>query len=166
MNERLTSLLVYSAKCVAGCLAVFILASVTNFKDLSWSLISVMLVLSPDGRDSVNLALTRIKANVVGAAFGTLCLLIAATNMWMISISIVMTLSVCYFLKLDAGIRSAIAATIIIMLHEEGKHVWTTAVERIVAVLAGCVLGLIITFIFHFKNTSKQPVKANAEQEA
>ena len=120
-------------------------------KDMSWALISVLLVLSPDGKDSVTLAITRIKANVVGAAIGVLCLLIAPANMWTISLSLALTLGACYILKLDAGIRSALAASVIVMLHGSGKHLWDTALERVIAVLAGCVLGLIITFVFHFK---------------
>lgn len=43
------------------------------------------------------------------------------------------------------------AATIIILLHEEGRHVWDTALDRVVQVLSGCVLGLLITYVFHFK---------------
>lgn len=166
MNDRLKNLLVYSAKCVTGCLSIFIIASLINYKDFGWALISVMLVLSADGKDSVPLAITRIKANVIGAAVGVLCLLISPTNMWILSIALVITLSLCYWLKLDAGIRSALAATIIIMLHQEGTHIWDTAAERISAVLAGCILGLLITFVFHFKNATKKEMTNHSKQEA
>jgi uncharacterized membrane protein YgaE (UPF0421/DUF939 family) len=155
LPDRIKSLLVYAAKCATGSLAVFIIASFINFNDIGWCLISVILVLSPDAKDSVTLAITRIKANIIGAGVGVLFLLIYLPNMWVVSAALVVTLSLCYLFKLDAGIRSSLAATIIIMLHEEGKHLWDTALERIVAVLAGCILALIITFVFHFKVTSK-----------
>lgn len=166
ISYRLKSLLVYAAKCVTGTLAVFIISSLLHYSDIGWCLISVMLVLSADGKDSVPLAVTRIKANVVGAGVGVLCLLISPTNMWVLSAALVITLSLCYLLKLDTGIRSALAATIIIMLHDEGKHVWDTAIERLIAVLAGCLLALLITFIFHFKVTSKTSAANNGQQEA
>ena len=157
--------MVYAAKCVTGTLLIFILSSLLNYKDIGWCLISVILVLSPDGKDSVPLAFTRIKANIVGAGIGVLCLLISPTNMWILSVALTITLSFCYFFRLDAGARSALAATIIIMLHEEGKHVWDTALERIIAVLAGCALGLLITFIFHFNTRSGEKAKGNNHEE-
>ena len=30
-------------------------------------------------------------------------------------------------------------------------HVWDAALERVIAVVAGCSIGLLITFIYHFK---------------
>jgi uncharacterized membrane protein YgaE (UPF0421/DUF939 family) len=166
MNERIQSLLIYAAKCATGSLAVFALASVFQYKDIAWSLISVMLVLSADGKDSMQLALTRIKANIIGASVGVVCLLIMQPNMWLITVALIITLALCYLFKLDAGIRSALAATIIILLHEEGKHLWDTAIERIIAVLAGCVLGLIITFVFHFKTKTGIKKEVDNSQEA
>jgi uncharacterized membrane protein YgaE (UPF0421/DUF939 family) len=166
MNDRLKSLLVYAAKCATGSFLVFFIASLINFKDSGWCLISVMLVLSADGKDSVSLALTRIKANLVGASVGLICLLISPTNVWILSIALVITLALCYLFNFDAGIRSALAATVIIMFHQEGKHVWDAALVRVISVLAGCVLGLIITFIFHLKATSKNVIAETLQQEA
>ncbi|RTL60430.1 MAG: hypothetical protein EKK37_06240 [Sphingobacteriales bacterium] len=166
MSERLKNFLIYAAKCATGVLVVFFISSFIHYTDIGWCLISVMLVLSADGKDSVSLAFTRIKANVVGVSIGVLFLFIASTNVWILSAALVATLGLCYIFKLDAGIRSALAATIIIMLHQEGKHVWDTALERIIAVLAGCIIALIITFIFHFKTKpALQDLKEN-QQEA
>ena len=162
MGERTRSLLIYTAKCVTGTLVTFILFYLLNYKDLlGWCLISVILVLSPDGKDSVSLAFTRIKANVLGATVGLLCLLIAPNNMWVMSLAIAVTLSLCYVFKLDDGARSAMAAAIIILLHPEGRHIWDTALQRVAAVFVGCALGLIITFIFHFKNSLADQNKIN-----
>ena len=165
-RNRINSIIIYSAKCICGALIVYALSSLINYKDISWCIISVILVLSPDGKDSVQLALTRIKANLVGAGVGVLCLLISATNVWILSIALSITITFCYLLKLDAGTRSALAATIIVMLHDEGKHIWDTAFERVSAVLIGCVLGLIITFVFHFKNKSEKIIKLSSHEEA
>jgi uncharacterized membrane protein YgaE (UPF0421/DUF939 family) len=165
MTDRIKSLLIYAGKVATGTISVFTLSSLFQYADVGWCLISVMLVLSPDGRDSLTLAVTRIKANLVGATVGVAFLLLGVPNMWMIALALVVTLAICYLLKLDAGIRSALAATIIIMMHETGKHFWDTAIERIIAVLTGCVLGLLITFIFHFK-IKPQEKNATNEQEA
>lgn len=166
MGERTRSLLIYAGKCVTGTLIVFILSHILNYKDIGWCLISVILVLSPDGKESIPLAITRIKANTVGASVGMICLWISPTNMWILSVAVFITLAACYILKLDAAARSALAATIIIMLHEEGKHVWDTAIERLIAVLAGCIIALIVTFIFHFKEKGAKKMISYLQDEA
>ncbi len=97
MNDRIKSLLIYAAKCAAGTLSVFTLSSLLHYADVGWCLISVMLVLSADGKDSVTLAFTRIKANVLGGIIGVICLLISPTNMWLITAAITATLSFCYW---------------------------------------------------------------------
>ncbi|MBC7384285.1 MAG: FUSC family protein [Bacteroidia bacterium] len=163
MTEKTGSLLIYASKCVTGTLIVFTLSYFLNYHDVAWCLISVILVLAPDRKDSVILAFTRIKANLAGVSSGLVCLLLFPVNMWIISLALTLTLSLCYLLKLDNAERSALAATIIIMLQVEGKQVWVTALERVIAVLAGCILGLLITYIFHF-NTSSETNKKNDKQ--
>lgn len=151
MSARNRELLIYAAKCITGTLLVFGIARIINYSDIGWCLISVMLVLSPDGKEAVSLAVIRIKANIVGAATGVFCLLLSHSNMWIVALALALTVSFCYLFKLENGVRSALAATIIIMLHDSGKHLWDAALERIIAVLAGCILALIVTFIFHFR---------------
>ena len=118
-------------------------------------------------RSPLTLAFNRIKANITGAGVGLCGLLIPLpSHMWSISMALCITLTLCYLLKLNAAARSALAATIIIMLHEEGKHVWDTALYRVIAVLAGCTLGIVITFIFHFKTTTEKKEAGNHNEEA
>lgn len=153
------------AKCVAGALLVFLIAHLMNYHDYIWCLISVMLVLSPDGTDAVSLAMSRIKANLVGAGAGLLMLLVHPSAVVMVSGGIAITVAACTLLKLEASTRSALAATIIVTLHEAGKHIWDTALERVLSVLAGCLLGLVVTFIFHSRFTNR-PAEAHTHQEA
>lgn len=157
-------LLVYMLKCITGTLLVFLLAWLLHYKDYIWCLISVMLVLSPEGSDAVPLAMSRIKANLVGAAAGLIMLVVHPPAIIMVSGAVAITVVLCTLLQLEVAARSALAATIIVTLHEAGKHVWDTAVERIIAVLAGCLLGLVITFLFHSRFTS-HPVDAPPPQQ-
>lgn len=64
----------YVAKYLVGVSLVFGAASYWNHHDITWCLVSVLLVLSPDSREAVPLALTRIKANFVAAGVSGLCL--------------------------------------------------------------------------------------------
>ena len=144
------TLAVYILKCVSGVLLCSLLTVYfSQWIDYSWSLISVVLVLSPEGTDSVELALTRIKANLVGAAIGVLLLFTLIPSPWNIAIGAALALFICYQLKLQAAARSTLAAVIIILLHHEGINLWSAALSRVCAVITGCVLGLIITYIFH-----------------
>ena len=149
MSERLQGLLIYIVKCTIGVLTVFSISSLIHYTNTGWSLISVLLVLSPEGKDAVKIALDRIKANVIGASCGLVCLLLGSSLALGITCAVALTLCACHLLKLDTASRSALAAAVIIMLRPEGAHMWSTAIERVIAVFAGCLLGLLITFIFH-----------------
>ncbi len=144
------TLLIYIAKCVSGILLCSLLSVFLNqWIDYSWSLISVVLVLSPEGTDAVDLALTRIKANLVGASVGVGLLFSQVPSPWNIALGAAITLLICFQLKLNAAARSSLAAVIIILLHHEGATLWGSAISRVSAVITGSVLGLLITYIFH-----------------
>lgn len=144
-------LIIYIAKCVTGVLIAFALAKLLHYNDYIWCLISIILVLSPDAKDALPQATNRIKANLIGAAAGSLMLLFHPLLIIVVAGAVIITIVVCYFAKLENPTRSALAATIITTIHESGKHVWDTALERVIAVVAGCFIGLIITFTFHSK---------------
>ncbi len=150
MNLRYKTLAIYTAKCVTGIILCFFISTfLKEWVDYTWCLISVVLVLSPEGKDALELALTRIKANLVGAATGILILVLQIPTPWNIAAGAVISLFMCDRLKLNTGARSTLAAMIIILLYQEGTHFWDSALSRITAVVIGCLLGLIITYVFH-----------------
>lgn len=148
--SRNKMLFVYAGKCVMGVLLCSLLSIFfSEWIDYPWSLISVVLVLSPEGKDAVELALTRIKANLVGAGVGVLMLLSQLPWPWNLALGVALALFVCDRLKLNAAARSTLAAVIIILLHPESARLWSSAVNRVGAVITGCIIGLLITFVFH-----------------
>ena len=158
MNPRNKTLLIYTAKCVTGIfLCFFVSIYLQAWIDYAWCLISVVPVLSPKGKDAVELALTRIKANLVGAATGIVVLLIQIPSPWDTATGAAISLFLCDRLKLNAGARSTLAAMIIILLHPEGTHVWDSALSRVLAVIVGCILGLMITYAYHSVIKIKEP---------
>jgi uncharacterized membrane protein YgaE (UPF0421/DUF939 family) len=141
---------VYIAKCVVGVLLCSLLSLfLSEWIDYPWSLISVVLVLSPEGKDAVDLALARIKANLVGTSVGVLMLISQLPWPWNIAAGAAIALFICDRLKLNTAARSTLAAVIIILLHPESGHLWNSAVNRVGAVITGCVIGLSITYVFH-----------------
>lgn len=138
------------AKCVSGILLCSLLSVYfSQWIDYAWSLISVVLVLSPEGKDAVELSLTRIKANLVGAGAGVLMLVAQIPWPWNIAVGAALALFICDRLKLNAASRSTLAAVIIILLQQGSNSLWSSAVNRIGAVITGCIIGLLITYVFH-----------------
>ncbi|HZX75284.1 MAG TPA: FUSC family protein [Cyclobacteriaceae bacterium] len=165
MSNQNKMLLIYASKCVIGILLCYTVSLfLYRWIDYPWSLLSVVLVLSPEGKDAVQLALTRIKANVVGAGIGFMILASQIPTPWNIASGAAISLFVCDRLKLNEGARSTLAAMIIILLHQEGTHLWDSALSRVSAVFVGCLLGLVITYVFHALIKTEAPA-LNSESE-
>jgi hypothetical protein len=75
-----------------------------------------------------------------------------------------LSLIACDLLMLNAGAKSTLAAMIIVLMHHEGPHIWDSAVGRISSVILGCLLGLVITYIFHSIFKIKTPVWKEASK--
>jgi len=159
------------AKCVTGICLVYLLSWLFHYDDIAWCIISVILVLSPDSKEAVPLAMTRIKANLLAGGAAMLLLLFGPANVLTISVAIVLAIWLCHLFNVMAGSKSALAAVFIIMIHttELGKeyHLWYTSIARILSVIIGCALGLIVTFIYHQKlHFSTTPSNTKQQNEA
>lgn len=139
----------YIAKCVTGFVLLYSLGQLVPHYDMSWVLISMLLVLSPDSKEAMTLALTRLKANLVASVVTVVVLLTVSPLMVAISVAMILTVLLCVFFNLMTASRPALAAIIIIALHPMGMPLWDTALERVLAVVAGCAVGLLLTFVFH-----------------
>lgn len=162
------NLLLYIAKCVTGCIVIFLLSWLFNYPDITWIIISVMLVLTPESKEAIPLAITRIKSNLIAGVTSLLCLLFFPATAITIIIVIVITILICYRLNIMTGSRSAIAAVIIIMLHGmqyDQLNFWTVTLQRIGSVVVGCILGLVITLLFH-RNFLKKSFSQEKPDEA
>ncbi len=142
-------------KCCSAALIAHIAAPYFPEGDASWFFISIILVLSPDSKEVIPLAMTRIKANILASIVSLILMFIGLPSLLGICIGFCITIILCNFLNLMLGARPALAAVIIIMLHQQsGIKLWELAASRAGYVVAGCLTGLILTLIFHrsFKN--------------
>ena len=162
MSPERKNLFLYIAKCVSGSLLVFLISWLINYKDFSWCMISVMLVLTPESSEAMSLAITRIKANFIGGLVSILFILLNLPLYLSISLSVVLTILACNHFKLMTGSRAALAAVIIIMMHgEEFSHpnFWSITLQRLGSVIVGCLIGLLVTIIFNQRPTGKYEEK-------
>jgi len=144
-------LFVYILECLVGLCICYTLYQYFPQHQFFWSIVSVVLVIAPDGVGSNKLAFNRMKANILGSSIGLLLFMIHQPNLLLICIALTLTILIGVFLKLDAALRPALAALIIVMIHEQHQNsTQHIALERVGCVMFGCVTGLLITFFFNW----------------
>ncbi|UUV20686.1 FUSC family protein [Paenimyroides aestuarii] len=92
-------IIIYTFRCVLGFLAGYLLMLQFPKMELFWTLLSIILVISPEGKDSQKLTLERVRSNFIGSIVGLLCFLIHATNIYVLLLGIVATIVICYLFK-------------------------------------------------------------------
>lgn len=143
-------MLLYNLKCLLGTAICYGFYKAFPQYYLLWSIISLLLVLAPDWDNSIALPIARIKANITGALVGLFCFMLPFHQLVNLLIGVVITIGVCSLLKFPASTRSALAALVIVLMQEVGKSMWSYALQRILAVLLGCLVGLALTVSFQF----------------
>jgi uncharacterized membrane protein YccC len=93
-------------------------------------------------------AYDRITANLIGCAVG-LALFPIPLPVWLeLCLGIVLTIVIGSALKKTEALRSTLAAVVIVLLNERENRQWYLPLERVVCVVAGCVVALLVTLLF------------------
>jgi uncharacterized membrane protein YgaE (UPF0421/DUF939 family) len=114
----------------------------------SWSIVSVLLVIAPESADSIRLAFDRMKANILGASVGMTVFIVHTPEFISLCAAVVTTILLATFIKLGGASRSALAALAIVLIQENEKNTWRSALERMGCVVTGCIVGLLVTVVF------------------
>lgn len=148
ISKEQKDFIIFIVECLLGTVIGFLLY---RFYPVigAWSLFSIILVLAPDRKDAMTLATNRIKANLVGASMGLIVSYFHPVSLLMICIGVAIAMAMCEWLKLKTVTKSAIVAILIITMHEPGQYFWNIALERAGGVMLGCIIGVIITYLFH-----------------
>jgi uncharacterized membrane protein YgaE (UPF0421/DUF939 family) len=96
MNNTHKNLLFYMTKCISAVGMIYFFSYLFHYPYIGWCLISAVLVLSPDAKEALPLAFTRIAANLVGGASTLLCLLGGLPNIVTISLAYCLAITACY----------------------------------------------------------------------
>lgn len=133
----------FAAEAVLCCATLYIAYAIADSPGVGWAIVSALLVLIPDAKQTVATALARVAANVIGAVVG----LVVATSMGEGPLAVVLAVTLagyaCYLFRLDVGLRTACVAVVIVMTTHPGDIVMSSA-ERFVAVIAGCGVGVAV----------------------
>ena len=155
---------VYAIRCIIGFLIGYVLYLEFPEFELYWTIISILLVISPEGKDSRRLTVERVKANLVGSSVGLLCFMLPAPEVVLMVLGIVLGILICYLFDLMNVARTAVVALIIVLIHEQETMTPFAAIERFVSVTLGCLIGLAVTtssayVIRYMKRHAKPKVK-------
>ena len=143
-------LFIYTVKCLIGLSIGYWLYVTFPNHQFFWCMITVLLVLSPDPQDSSRLAFDRMKANTIGCLIGLVLFLVHGSGLLSLCIAAVVTIIVCSLLNLMTVGRTALAAMMIVMVHEKTGATWQVALERLGCVITGCLIALGLTIVFSF----------------
>jgi uncharacterized membrane protein YgaE (UPF0421/DUF939 family) len=109
--------------------------------------VSAVLVTQPDLHSSLKVSLMRVIANLAGAFGGAVLLVIIGQPVMAMALGVMLTGLLCYLLKQDDALRPAFVAVIIVTLTGETAG-WHSPMNRVAAVVIGCVCALVIGFLF------------------
>lgn len=142
------SYFIYILKCVLGASICYALYRSFPNHQFSWSIVSVLLVIAPESADSIRLAYDRMKANILGASVGMTVFIVHTPEFISLCVAVVTTILLATFIKLGGASRSALAALAIVLIQENEKNTWRSALERMGCVVTGCIVGLLVTVVF------------------
>jgi uncharacterized membrane protein YgaE (UPF0421/DUF939 family) len=145
---RSRALQLYVLKCLLGTVICHRFYVLFPGHQLYWSIVSVLLVLAPEHRDSVQFSLSRSGANAIGAAVGLAFFLVPLPEIVSLCLAVVATILVCQTLALGGAVRSALAALVIVFIQQSESRDWTIALERVGSVWLGCLVALALTLAF------------------
>jgi len=145
--------LLYLVKCLLGGSICFGLYAFFPHYQFLWSIVSVLLALSPDYQNCIALSVDRIKANVIGALIGLGTFLLRPTDLLSLCGAVLVTILVCTFFRLVNATRPALAALVIVLIQEKERNSWELATQRMVAVAVGSIVALALTLVFHVIST-------------
>lgn len=112
-----------------------------------WTLISIVLVITPDDKEATKIAIDRTKSNLIGSATGILFYFTNLPQMWSMLLGIITSVAICRLFNILSVARTAMVAMIIVVVHEQQLKSYIAALDRFACVTIGCIIGLIVTLI-------------------
>ena len=109
--------------------------------------VSAVLVTQPSLHSSFKASLMRVIANLAGAFGGAALSIAIAQPLVAMTVGVLVTGLVCYLLKQDDALRPAFVAVILVTLAGENDK-WHNSLERVAAVVVGCLCALVVEFLF------------------
>jgi uncharacterized membrane protein YgaE (UPF0421/DUF939 family) len=148
MQPRHFEAIIFSAKATVAAVIGALCYKLFDFSGAPWvAAVSAVLVTQPNLHSSLQASLLRVAANLAGAFGGAVLLVIIGQPIMAMAIGVLFTGLLCYLLKQDDALRPAFVAVIIVTLTGETAG-WHSPLNRVAAVIIGCVCALVVGFLF------------------
>ncbi len=149
---------VYLLKCLTGASICYILYKKIPQYPFYWAIVSVVVALTPD--NSNRQAYNRMIANILGCTVGLILYPLLWPGWLLLCLGIITVIMIGYAAKIVDTLRSAMAALVIVLIHEEGQRSWQVPLERVLCVVAGCLIALGVTLLFNIvgRRLEKRPL--------
>jgi uncharacterized membrane protein YgaE (UPF0421/DUF939 family) len=148
-SRRSSNTMVYAIETVAATAFLVAAFHAAKLPGAGWAIITAILVLQPGLNQSLTASRIRIAATLLGAWIGSAAgLLLGATTPALLA-GILVTILVCHIWQLDRYLRQACLTVPIIQMSPEGALVHVSY-ERLIAVLAGCVVAVLVQYAWQF----------------
>lgn len=148
--------LIYILRCLIGFSIGYYLFLKFPEYELFWTLLSIILVISPEEKDSRRLSIERFKSNLIGSVVAMACIHFIGSNIYGIVLGMVITILVCRGFKVMNMARVAIVALLIIMVQPHSSAMAEAPIFRFLSVATGCFIGLMIVV---FTSMGIRPLK-------
>lgn len=138
--------IVYVVRCLIGFMIGYILMHKFPEFDLFWTLISIILVISPEEKQARQLTIDRFKSNFLGSLSGLAVFFLPIDDLYKIVCGIILTCVLCRVFSLLNVARSAIVALLIILIEHKDDDL-LAPIARFTSVAVGCFIGLGVTLV-------------------
>lgn len=139
-----TPLIIYTVRCCIGFIIGYFLYEKYPDFELFWTLLSIILVISPEEKDTRKLSIERSKSNFIGSAVALVHLYFWDDSFYAIISGIILTIIICRLFKVMTMARVALVALLIIMIQPHGNSLVEAPIFRFASVTLGCLIGLLI----------------------
>ena len=112
-----------------------------------WAAISAVIVTQPSLHPSVRASLMRVIANLIGACVGAIFAALFGHTLYGLAAGVMITGLICHLNRLDEALRPAYAAVVILVLNPGPGNTWFNSLERVYAVVIGCLVSLAVGFL-------------------
>ena len=170
MQPRHFEAIIFSAKAAVSTVVAALAYEWFALPGTAWvAAVSAVLVTQPDLHSSLKISLLRVVANLFGAFGGAALSVAIGQPIVAMAIGVMLTGLVCYLLKQDDALRPAFVAVVIVtLIGDSGK--WHSSLDRVLAVVIGCVCALAVGFLFDkisgwFKFEKADATKKSGAQE-
>ena len=137
----------FSAKAALSGVVAVLCFDFFHLQGAMWAAISAVIVTQPSLHPSVRASLTRVIANLIGACVGAIFAALFGHTLYALAIGVIITGLICHLTRLDDALRPAYAAVVIVMLNPGPGNTWFNSLERVYAVVIGCLVSLLVGFL-------------------